>query len=129
MNKKSVAKKLDRLASNVAKRGIFVVSKQDNVFVVKDHIRGHIVIDDIPLRNVAEYLCNAKNKSKDPSEAVTKKLADNMKLYFKYMNDCMFYRYTLKTTKDPIKYDMTEARLDDASGRLQHIRSELQQYK
>ena len=51
-----------------------------------------------------------------------------MKLYFKFANDIMFYKYTLKTTKDQIKYDMTEARLDDATSRLWHIREELQQY-
>ena len=36
MNKKVVAKKSDKLASNVAKRGIFVVNKINNVFVVQD---------------------------------------------------------------------------------------------
>ena len=55
MNKKQVARKLDKLATNVAKRGIFVVNKINNVFVVQDHIRGNVVIDDITLRNVAEY--------------------------------------------------------------------------
>ena len=128
MNKIQVARKLDRLATNVAKRGIFVVNKVNNVFVVQDHIRGNIVINDIPLRNVADYLCKCKNKQKEPSEVVGKKLRDSMKLYFKFANDIMFYKYTLKSTKDPIKYDMTEARLDDASSRLWHIREELQQY-
>jgi len=128
MNKKYVAKKLDKLATRVAKRGIFVVNKVNNVFVVQDHIKGSIVIDEIPLRNVAEYLCKCKNKQNPPSEVVGKKLRDSMKLYFKFANDIMFYKYTLKTTNDPIKYDMTEARLDDASSRLWYLREELQQY-
>ena len=74
------------------------------------------------------FLCKCKNKQKEPSEVIGKKLHDNMKLYFKFANDIMFYKYTLKTTKDQIKYDMTEARLDDATSRLWHIREELQQY-
>lgn len=128
MNKKVVAKKLDKLASNVAKRGIFVVNKVNNVFVVQDHIKKTIVIDDIPLKHVADYLCNCKNKQKEPSEVVGKKLRSAMNSYFKFQSDIMFYKHTLKNTKDTMKYDMTEARLDDAIGRLQHIRSELQHY-
>ena len=71
MNKKVVAKKLDKLASNVAKRGIFVVNKINNVFVVQDHISKNVVVDDIPLKQVADYLCQCKNKQKEPSEIVS----------------------------------------------------------
>lgn len=128
MNKKVVAKKLDKLASNVAKRGIFVVNKINNVFVVQDHISKNVVVDDIPLKQVADYLCQCKNKQKEPTEIVSAKLRNSMNAFWKFQTDIMFYRYTLKTTKDPIKYDMTEARLDDALGRLTHIKDELRHY-
>lgn len=128
MNKKYLAKKLDRLASNVAKKGIFVVSKQNKFFVVQDHISKKVVYNEIPLKHVAEYLCKQTNKGKLVNGDMTKSLKDLIWQYHKVTSDIMFYTHTLRTTKDPIKYDMTEARLSDARGRLEYTRHELQRY-
>ena len=128
MNKKHLAKKLDRLASNVAKKGIFVVSKQNKFFVVQDHISKKVVYNEIPLKHVAEYLCKQTNKGKLVNGNMTKSLKDLIWQYHKVTSDIMFYTHTLRTTKDPIKYDMTEARLSDARGRLEYTRHELQRY-
>jgi len=128
MNKKHLAKKLDRLASNVAKKGIFVVSKQNKFFVVQDHISKKVVYNEIPLRHVAEYLCKQTNKGKLVNGDMTKSLRDLIWQYHKFTSDIMFYTHTLRTTNDPVKYDMTEARLSDARGRLDYTRYELQRY-
>lgn len=129
MDKKKLAKKLDTLASNVAKKGIFVVTKQDDLFVVQEHITRRVVDQNIPMRNVAEYLCTLRNKSKTLGVNAKKDLHDLISQYFKYQNDIMFYRHTLKTTKDAIKYDCTEARLHDTLARLSSTRYELQKYR
>ena len=128
MDKKRIAQSLDKIATNVAKKGIFVVNKQDGLYVVQEHITNTVLDKDIPLRNIANYICNIRNKGKILNPGVQKKLTDLISLYFKYQNDIMFYKHTLKHTTDVTKYDATHARLHDTFARLSHTKDELQRY-
>lgn len=129
MDKKQIAKKLDTLASNVAKKGIFVVSKQDNLYIVQEHITKQIIACDIPMRNVAEYICRIKNKGKDPAITAIREIRNLISKYFKYKSDIMYYRHTLKSSKDSFKLDAAEARLIDTVARLNYTRYELQRFR
>jgi hypothetical protein len=129
MDKKQIAKKLDTLASNVAKKGIFVVSKKDNLYIVQEHITKQIIASDIPMRNVAEYICRFKNKGKDPAITTLREIKDLISRYFKYKSDIMYYKNTLKSSKDSFRLDAAEARLIDTIARLNYTRYELQRYR
>jgi len=45
-NKKKLIKSLDRIVTNVAKRGVFVVNKIDDSFCVQNYVSKAIVIDE-----------------------------------------------------------------------------------
>ena len=129
MNKTKLVKQLDSLAENVARKGIFVVSKEDGNFVVKEHISDTVVAKDIPIRSVAEYICRLKNKGKTPPITVLHNIRKLISQFFKYQNDIFFYRNTLKSTADSCKYDATEARMIETQARLSHTHKELQRYR
>ena len=129
MNKKNLAKQLDSIAANVARKGIYVVTKENDLFVVKEHVTGCVVIQDIPVRSLAEYLCNLKNKNKKPSINAARDIKDLVMLFFKYTTDIVFYKNTLKKTTDSTKYFATEARMLDTIARLARTRRDLQRYR
>lgn len=129
MNKKKLAMQLDSIAENVARKGIFVVTKESDLFVVKEHVTDQVVIKDIPVRSLAEYLCNLKNKNKEPSVNASRDIRGLVTLFFKYTTDIFFYKNTLKKTKDTSKYFATEARLHETLAKLAHTRRELQRYR
>ena len=49
-----------------------------------------------------------------------------MQLIFIFINDLFFYKHTLKTTKDSVKFFSTEARIDISVSKLRYERDCLQ---
>lgn len=129
MNKQHLAKKIDQLADNVAKKGVYVVTKHNDYFVVQEHITKNIIVSELPLRNIADYLCNLRNKGKVLSVTAKRNLQNLLDQYFKLRNDIMFYRNTLRLTKDNDLYHATSARMHDTSCRLTSVTHQLKKYR
>jgi len=46
----------------------------------------------------------------------------------KHYNDALFYKHSMKTSKDPVKREITETRLDIAISESEKVRSLLDNY-
>jgi hypothetical protein len=129
MNKKRLTKQLDTIATNVAKKGIFIVTKSDDFFIVQEHITKRVVHRDLPMRGIAEYLCKMQNKGKSPNEHVKREIKQLVSQYFKLNNDMLFYQHTLKSTKDSTRWHATYARLHECRARFTFTKKELASFK
>lgn len=129
MDKTQLAKKIDQLASNVARKGVFVVTKKDDCFAVQEHITKKVVANGLPTKNVAEYLCDLRNKGKELGVNAKRNLQNLVEQYFKLKNDIVFYKNTMKTTKDNDLFYATQARLYDAISRLESVKYQLKKYR
>jgi len=128
MNKQKLTKQLDTIAKNVAKKGVYVVTKKDDHFVIQEHISKAIVASELPMKCVASYLCRLRNKGLAVSLGNKIKLEGLITQYFRCRNDIMFYRHTIKTTKDFTKLQITEARLLDTICKFNYTKEELKRF-
>ena len=113
-NKAHLKSKIDNLAKKVAQNGVFVVSKSEPGYKVLDCITNSLVIDNIPFKNVASELTDQLNKADNPKEISVNNLNNHITKYYKYMNDIIFYRHTISSSKDAYKVSGARARLLDA---------------
>lgn len=133
LNKKYIGKKLDNIAKNVAKRGVFVISYNKNIgmFEIIEAVSKRVVLTHLPNKNLANVLCVRLNRQKMHIQHVREGhfFRKPQKLINKYVdvkNECMFYRHTMKTTKDDFRFESTRHRLIEGVLRQKHA---LQQVK
>ena len=119
-NKHEIAKKLDNLAKSVAQRGVFVVSKEENYYVILDAYIKKPVLTYIPTKSSAQRICERLNRLKTPRNnnavlniklaKVQKAINHNMDLY----NEGLFYKAILKSPKtDTFKKEVMNVRLSE----------------
>ena len=108
--KVELAKKLTEIAGNVAKKPVFVVSANNGVFNILNYYTKVPVVNDVPSKSLAVYMCDAFNKKK--SVPAVNVLQQYVNIYAKHYFDCEFYKHTIKTTKDGFKRAVTINRLD-----------------
>lgn len=128
MNKKRLSKQLDTIATNVAKKGIYVVSKQDDEFIVQEHVTKAIVARNIPMKCIASYICRLRNKGQTPTINNKIKMDGLISQYYRCKNDIMFYRHTLNHTKDFTLGEVIEARLFDTVCKFNFTKDELKRF-
>ena len=128
MNKKRLSKQLDTIATNVAKKGIYVVSKQDDEFIVQEHVTKAIVARNIPMKCIASYICRLRNKGQQPTINNKRKMDGLISQYYRCKNDIMYYRHTIKNTKDFNLSQAVEARLFDTICKFNFTKDELKRF-
>jgi len=126
MNKRALAKKLDNLASNVAKRGVYVVTKKDDYYEVQNYMTKQVLVTEIPVRVLAERICNLYNKGKKQPMSQKLQMKSLSTAYFKLKTDLIVFKHTMKTTKDMDKYDVAEFRASEVASRLNHVTQQLE---
>ena len=110
-NPKFVAKKLEKLSSNVAKKGIFVVKKTKTGYDIIDYIKKDVLVADVPFSKTANNFCNSLNKDGKTGIA---ELTRHVNVYHKHTTDIMFYKHTIRTSKDTTKVFTAGVRMQDS---------------
>ena len=133
LNKKYIGKKLDRIAKNVAKRGVFVLSfnKNEGLYEILEAVSKRVVLAHIPNKKLANVLCVRLNSKKMPIQSIReghffKKPQELINKYVDVKNECMFYRYTMKTTKDDFRFEATRHRLIEGVLKQKHALEQVQ---
>ena len=111
-NKPHIATKLDKIANNVAKRGVYIVAKTDPGFNIINYITKEVVIENIPFSNIANTINKALNESKEKLSVVN--YQSHIDRYYKHFNDIQFYKHTIRTSKDITKVFSAGCRLQDS---------------
>lgn len=111
-NKPHIAKKLDKMASNIAKRGVFIVAKSNPGFNIINYITKEVIIYNIPFSKIANEVNKSMNESKEKQSVLN--YQNHIDRYYKYYNDITFYKHTIRTSKDKTKVFSAGCRLQDA---------------
>ena len=131
-NKQKLAKKLESSVANISKRGIYFKAKtKNNTYNIIDGANKKVVLEDVLLPESANTILNTlKQANKQKIPKIIERFNYTLRTYQpnieKQLNDIMFYRHTMKTTKDSIKFFSTEARIDIAVSKLRFERDTLQ---
>ena len=126
-NKQEISQKLDNVAHNVAKKGLYFVAKRKTqTFDVVDVKTKRPVFQEIPSGQVAYRIVSQLNKTeikkcKSAVSDYTKTLNTYAHLLEKHFTDILYYRHTMETTTDMIKYDAVESRLDMSELYMQDV--------
>ena len=123
-NKALLAKKLDSVSRKVAKRGVHVVIKHQGLYRIEEALSKSVVLDSIIYKRLAETLCvrlNRPSKHYPITSVGIERCQSDLNYYVKLYNDTVFYRYTIKTTQDDVKREVTFNRLHDTLGRMRNV--------
>lgn len=123
--KHGLAKKLEKISSNVSKRPVYIVQKQGSSYALVHYFSKKVLVDDIPFANTAKSFANKIHKSKTIDPLVVRKFKSKIEYFYKHYNDAMFYRHTMATTKDSFKFFATEARLKETIAYLKEAKQRL----
>lgn len=122
-NKTKLANKLDTLASNVAKKGVFIVTKSEPGYKVINYINKKIIVDCIPFLKTANEVADQLNKSKEP--LTFESLNRRIERYYKHLNDIMFYKHTIRSSNDSFKIISVGSRLQESIYALNDAKQKL----
>ncbi len=123
--KKTLAKKLDKISSNVSKRPVYIVKRVGNNYALVHYFSQKVLIDDIPFASVAKNLADQIHKHKTVDPVRLRKFEKKINYFYKHYNDAVFYKHTMATTNDSFRWFATEARLKDTIAYLKEAKSRL----
>lgn len=111
-NKPHIANKLDKIANNIAKRGVYIVVKTDPGFNIINYISKQVVIENIPFSKIANNVNKVLNESKE--KLSVNNYQSHIDRYYKHFNDIQFYKHTIRTSKDLTKVFSAGCRMQDS---------------
>ena len=123
--KKGLAKKLDKISSNVSKRPVYVVKKQGKTYALVHYFTQKVLINNIPFASSAKSFADKIHRNKTIDPMTLRQYEKRIDYFYKHFNDAMFYRHTMATTKDTFKFFATEARLKDTILYIKEAKSRL----
>lgn len=129
--KKALATKLEQTVNKVSTKGLFFKTKtKGGDWNIVDGKNKKVVLENVLLVESANHILNSLNNSNQKQvkkliHSYTGSLQQYQRPIFKHLNDIMFYKHTLKTTKSMVLFFSTEARVDLSLMNLRHAREEL----
>ena len=125
----NLANKLDTIADGVIKRGVLVVEKNSfGFFNLIDYFNKRVVVHDIPTSTIANALCSTLNSKKLDRQKSLNNLGPILEQYHKLNNDCLFFRHTIKISKDPFRVEIALVRLDTTLAKLKGVHQQITSY-
>ena len=133
MINKQILKELQEIIEDNLDPSMFPYQKGNSIrigkFVIRDSRAGFLIYDIESNRQVAKTFCKtaaialAKNLTKGKDN--TKRVLDLDRIIEKHYNDCVFYKNTIKKTKDElrkevitVRYEIAKSITSDAKKRL-----------
>ena len=131
LDKKQVAKKLETATKNVLAKGLyFSVKTKEGLFDIINATNKKIVCKDVYLpetsRTIVTTLKSTPTKKLNPTiHLINSAIFKYQDEVAKHYNDLVFYRHTMRTTKDSEKFYVVESRADMSMMHLRHCKDHL----
>ena len=131
INKADVAKRLETATKHVLQKNIFFSVKNKNGFFdIVDATTKKPVLVDVFLPETARHIVDvliktSKKRASYNIHSIKKTLDKYQPETIKHFNDLIFYKYTMKTTKDREKFFIVETRADIALMRLRDLKKDM----
>lgn len=129
-DKKSLINKLDKITSNVAKKGVYVVSKIEDYYVIKEGFSAKNVLVYFPTKSSAEGVCVRLNRQNTQKKTIQKIKFDSaqrkVNRLMDYFNEAKFYRATLHSKKtDTFQKEVAWVRLSETVSKIKYANQEV----
>jgi len=134
INKTNLAKKLEKTTKKVvAKSKFFVVKNKLELFDVVELSTKRPVFKNVGLSETANKISRTLKRTPNNNLNITvEKITDALRKHesdmMKHYNDIIFYKHTLKTTKDIERFYVTESRIEMSIGYFKHKKDTLHSY-
>lgn len=113
-DKKSLVQKLNQLAENVSKRGIFVVVKENNYYHIVEAFDKKITLHTIYSKILADKLCASLNSLRKEKNKLNFNKAQKILLkHTDYMLECEVYKHIIKSSPDEDRRQVAQVRLSE----------------
>lgn len=124
-NSKELSRKLQKLATSVAKKPVYIIAKTELGFNIVHYITGDILIQDIPFVKLAEKIVTNINKSKKVNYKYINDVRAMLDEYYKHYNDALFCKHILSSDSANLDTETVYIRLDIANWQITKIKHEL----
>ena len=137
INKQKIIKELESLLEIKIDASMFPYVKGNSIRIGKYIVRStkygpYKIFDCEENRQIAEAFCKssalALAKTLSKGKTVESKILKIDKEIQKWYNDCVFYKYTIKVTKDDLKRDITQTRYEIATAKTNDLKRQLETY-
>lgn len=137
MIKEQILKDLEEIINGSIDINLFPYKKGNSIrigaFAIRSNKKGfYKVYDCVNNVLVTETFCKtsavALAKSLSQGKQAKKTILDIDKEIQKWYNDCVFYKHTMRVTKDDFKRDLTETRYEIAKDKTSHAKRQLDKY-
>lgn len=130
-NKKTASRELlvyqlDTIAGNIARRGVYVVTKQTPGYCVQEYLSNKQTVTGIPDIHTAQKLCDRYNQGKPLSNNQLKKFNVLLNQYHKNKTDLLFFEYTLRNSRDSVLLATTTFRYEKTGGILGRLTDQIE---
>lgn len=123
--RKQLERSLDKIVDKVSRRGIFVVSKNEQgLYDVINYLNQTPVLTGLPTRHHANQVCTRMNDS-GYTWSRKRDIQRLLDQYAKLHLDCVFYIHTMCNTESDIKATVAENRLTASESRMKLILEDL----
>jgi hypothetical protein len=131
IDKKKLSKQLEVISNNVARKAMFFSAK--NAFESYDIVDARTqkpIIKDVPIHELAQICANTLNRIDKPRvnnkiSHIQRHLHKHRSELEKHHTDIVFYKNTMSTTTDDMRYFIVESRLDVSTHRLSNLVNKL----
>lgn len=129
-DKKSLINKLDKITSNVAKKGVYVVSKIEEYYVIKEGFSAKNVLVYFPTKSLAESVCVRLNRQntqkKTPQRIKFDSAQQKINRLMDYFNEAKFYRATIHSNNtDTFQKEVAWVRLSETVSKIKFANQEV----
>jgi hypothetical protein len=124
-DKTDLAQKLDNLAENVSKRGVYVIVKEDNYYHIVEALRKDIVLSTIYTKALADKLTSILNRRKKNEKSRINKCQGLILKHTDLMLEAEVYKHTIKASDDVFRKELAFVRLDEVNIKTRSLDSEI----
>jgi len=100
--------------------------------VIRKNSRAYMVYDTSDNTRIGETYCKtaaiALAKTTTEDKNCVQDILQNDRIIEKYYNDCLFFKHTLSTTSDPIRYEVASNRYEIAKEHTLQAKNALDRY-
>ena len=127
IDKKKLSKQLEVISKNVARKGMYFSAKnKSDMYDIVDAKTQLPVIKNLIIHELAQTCANTlnktdKNRLPHKISYMQRQLKTHSSEMEKHYNDIVFYKNTMLTTDDEMRYFIVETRLDLSTHRLGSI--------
>lgn len=128
--KKDIVNKLDNITQNVAKKGIYVIGREEEYYVIKEGFSKKNVLIYFPTKSSAESVCVRLNRQNTGKKTVKQSQFDTaqnkINRFMDYYNEAKFYRAMIKSkTADTFQREVAWVRLSETISKLKYSDQEV----